>query len=1225
MSSISATSVIGLGTTERATAGHACTGGVLSSVTFAPRDVRGGAGVVTLRRRDGPHALLTAAGSQRRPLRVDTDASRAPLGNLHRLDLGPGPGPAAEVRGGVSGDNHDPWADQNSFEVEHVLRSSLREVGLVAELDLSLEGDLYGQARSVFARCYRLWNWERICPSAIVVFLVAEGVHRYEGGTFWPNISVGGIDGPNEQSRVGKAFRLALRTLGLETFQHVLTAERALRNVTPILLHGGIPAYCASDVWELLLADMRDGADDAGIPWRWKARGYPGLDKPVQRFLAYGGLFAENLIARMWQFAEVVSEIGLETARGRGAEELAHDAGLPRYLVESFLEGGHKPVRRGPRLPRPRVLIDRYAGAGPYVELPPAPGCQGSWIVTDGRGRSRSFAVSRYDLREVPLDPPCSWEVMLRTSTRARAWRFEGLLEAPTCFFAEGGELVRNQESLRGTSILALAPIATEFLGADEPSTVVPEAEDLPPLTGDWSGWRLRALNLGDRDCVIVVCPAQPLANQEAIQRRLHVASSLRRCRIVSEPLCGVTDSGGRPVYPYPPRLSVELGDSSLDSWRARYRADSVQRTESLAVLADGEGTFDTSRLLPERLASFGSIEIFGPLGSDFREELAVVSGLTVPIPERVIDPEEHIQLVVAADVPLDSHGRTRIELAYPPGCDTQSIQVDPGAGGAELRISIPRLLWTVRRTDSFHAPFGCEHVRFGIDDLEGGAVEAICVRLRRREQVSLELATSQGAVQATDPTWTSGSEGRWSFPLGQFRDTALGTGVDRLRFTLRVGDLAVRVATIEATYEVSNLRCSSIVDTAERASYFAVRWTENRRFRDREIRLWSLHRLWEPPICETVGDAAAGAWDFLCETDLPAGPYLLELSIRDPWAPPPTCPTSGLENVVVVDLGTYEDASDHLNGLDPSRPLHALELEVAERGPVSEFNGAAAEGVHEELSRSLDALCGSRSLAAVRQRLLDLELAHPNLIAERLSEDPLNESEGFRRHVLLLLAGITESSRRNLEDELLERLWRTSPLVAAAFDSISEFSAEVSGRWERWTGWNPLEPTDGDGGDRSLYPGGAIAAPLHEWPPERLRELQSAIPASRSGRLLFSGFLAAMTEFLGFIWPHRRAVTDWRSRFGGFFGANHWMSDSQRKILAGLDPADDMPAWCRFPGDLQAAAFHLIGFPPRADEASDALAVALRFAPELTIRCVLVAIAILRRGGDSATGNDRS
>ena len=754
----------------------------------------------------------------------------------------------------------------------------------------------------------------------------------------------------------------------------------------------------------------------------------------------------------------------------------------------------------------------------------------------------------------------------------------------------------------------------------------VPETEDLPPLAGDWSGWRLRALNLGDRDGVIVVCPAQPLANQEEIRRRLSVASTLRRCRIVSEPLCGVTDSGGRPVHPYPPRLSVELGESSPDSWRARYRADGVPRTESLASLADVDGTYDTSPLLPERRASSGSIEILGPLGSDFREEFAVVPGLTVPLPDRVIDPEEHIRLVVAADVPLDFHGRTRIELEYSPGSDSQSLRVDPGAGGVELRVSIPRLLWTVRRADIFNAPFGSEHARFGIDDLEEEAVEAICVRLRRREQVSLELGTSEGALQATDPTWTSGAEGRWAFSLKQFRDTALGTDVDRLRFVLRAGDLAIRVATVEATFEVSNLHCSSILDTAEGTSYCDVRWTENRRFRDREIRLWSQHRLWEQPVRELVDDDADGRWEFLSQGELSPGPYLLELTIRDPWAPPPVRLAAGSANAADVHIGTPEDTRDRLGSLDPRRPLHALELAIAGRGPVRELDSAPPEAVYEQLSSSLDILCGSpaATVAQAVLRLLDWELARPDLIAARLSEDLGEESEGSRRHVLLLVAGITGSPQVALDDELLGRLWRANPLPAAAFDFVSEGDTVAAGRWERWTGWNPLAPADDEDGERTIYLGGPITAPLHEWPPDRLRELQSAIPVSRSGRLLFSGFLSAMTEFLGSSWPNRRAVTDWRTRFGGFFGANHWMSDDQRRILAALEPDPDMPAWCRFPSDLQATAFHLVGFPPRTDEASHALAVALRFAPELTIRCVLAAIAILHRGGGFVAGDDR-
>ncbi|MDE0670035.1 MAG: hypothetical protein OXI48_13565 [bacterium] len=338
----------------------------------------------------------------------------------------------------------DSWDDVPPHEIERKLRPLLRDVSLVGELDLALDGEKYKMAKSAAGRFICQRNWDALhadCPAATVIFLVAEGVHRYDGA-FWPNVSVGRIDGPAEQRRVGTAFIKSLRSLGLETFSSVVATARGLRFVTPILLHGGIPAYCAPDVWKSMLTDMRDGTDDAThLLSRWRRSEYQGLglDKPVQRFLRYGGSFAEDLITRMWRLVEDVSEMGFEAARERGAEDLAHDAVLPRYLVESFLGGGHEPVGRGPRWPRPRVLIDRYAGTGPYVELPPAPGYQGSWIVTAGRGRSRSFAVSRYDLREVPLDPPCSWEVALRTSTRERTWRFEGLLEAPTCFFADGG------------------------------------------------------------------------------------------------------------------------------------------------------------------------------------------------------------------------------------------------------------------------------------------------------------------------------------------------------------------------------------------------------------------------------------------------------------------------------------------------------------------------------------------------------------------------------------------------------------------------------------------------------------------------------------------------------------------------------------------------------------------------------------------------------------------
>ena len=69
--------------------------------------------------------------------------------------------------------------------LEEELRPLLNRVRLVAELDLSLKGETYGKARSASGRLIErggIGSLRVVCPSALVIFLVAEGVHRYAGG-----------------------------------------------------------------------------------------------------------------------------------------------------------------------------------------------------------------------------------------------------------------------------------------------------------------------------------------------------------------------------------------------------------------------------------------------------------------------------------------------------------------------------------------------------------------------------------------------------------------------------------------------------------------------------------------------------------------------------------------------------------------------------------------------------------------------------------------------------------------------------------------------------------------------------------------------------------------------------------------------------------------------------------------------------------------------------------
>ena len=266
------------------------------------------------------------------------------------------------------------WDQTNPIETETQLRELLSSKRLVGELDLSSDGSTFQSARWVFLGATRTRDYTRLrhYPAVTAVFLAGEGSRCYDDGTFWPNIESLDEASPQEQTTVGKAFEAAVRLLGLEDFSKSPEAGTWMRYVTPILLHGGIPASCAPDAAQLIVSDMRHGVQDAaelidGV-LRSTAR-TAQLARPLLRFFLYGGDFALDLVERMITAVFDVNAIGLDIARG-SVPELADELGLPRYLIGALIDGG-SPGRaaRGRRTPRPQVRIDRYSRSGPYAVL----------------------------------------------------------------------------------------------------------------------------------------------------------------------------------------------------------------------------------------------------------------------------------------------------------------------------------------------------------------------------------------------------------------------------------------------------------------------------------------------------------------------------------------------------------------------------------------------------------------------------------------------------------------------------------------------------------------------------------------------------------------------------------------------------------------------------------------------------------------------------------------
>jgi hypothetical protein len=1113
--------------------------------------------------------------------------------------------------------------------LESELRPLLRDVRLIGELDLALEGQVYLQAKSACGPLFRRRDFQCLhwtCPASVALFLVAEGRHRYEGGSFWPNVSLPGISDPNDAAAAGRAFLSSLEALQLETFEQAQLQEHGHRFIMPILLHGGIPHYCAGDVWRLLLEEIRDGADDGDqLVANWRNRPYliSALDKPAQRFLRFGGEFASDLVQRMIDLVDLMTEIGHEEARDLGASALAAETGLPSYLAEALLFLAIPLRRSGPRLPRPRVFLDPYAGEGPSVVLP-ATGSQrftqGRWTVT-GR-TTRNYKTSAFDEQEVPLEPSPQWQVVIDTGAQTRLSSFAGFERAPVYFFDPvSGELLRDQQRLRPDRVLALASRAIVFRCPDSDLSV-PEIQELPPLSGMWSTWGLRELDLRgeSRFRVVLADPAVGASRDELV----FVAAGSARPRLSDPAITGVLDLDGRPVFAHLPRLHVETGTTDPSAWRVRFRAYDHDFRCTLADLRREESDFRLDDVLPSTSLVAGELSILGPLGSDYRTGLTLVPGLQIVRPNQIISPSEHVVITVRASGTVFSNEADQLTLTLPPGEDALSIDVGDGASRFTLLVTVPRLLWAIRKRDAAAASFGGNVLTLGLDEMEAGDAEALLVRVRRTASLQLQLIGDERVLQTTEWVTTGGSDGRWTFPLPAFAQTVAQAGLARLHLRLTTEGLQTDVVAIEARYEVTDIRVDSVVSEAEQFTCCEVSFRENRAFRDREIRLWSRSRPWESPVHIAIDEHDHDSCFFSVDESVPAGPYLLEIAVRNPWLVP-TRPGRRDGNVAEVTIGTYTDLSVHLNALDASHPLEALELVISDRQhSVAELEENVAEvfgSVVESLLALLDEWQAEALGRPVYQAVSELAFAEPELLARWLIQNAASRMtrEQLLRLAIATLPDILDCLFEALEQRELDNLWSVSAVFGAAFAPYHAGDAAVAACWQYFTGWSPAMAQDDDlqpeESDRLPSRGGGIDQTFVALPPARLRELATMLRPDEVKPLRWIGYLEGAFEVLRETWADRDILERWRSAHSRLNDRRARLEPVHGTYLDRLEPGPDTPGWCRFPQDLLACSFHLVSFSGERKAATSALWAACRFTPTLTERSLLVAVALHRLG----------
>ena len=1125
----------------------------------------------------------------------------------------------------------------NPVVVEEELQRCFNGIRIVGEIDLSQTGPVYEKAKEVVRKVVQHSRPTRLnqYPASTVIFLTAEGARGYDEGTFWPNIEVLDNLTAAQQSDVGSAFRLALHRLGLETFAYAATTERWLTNVSPILMHGGIPATYANDVAELVYKSLREGIWEAeGLIDRVRQSStlWSGLAKPVQRFFEYGDEFARDLLQRMIDTAADIGEIGLDAPIE--VNELSADAGLPQYLIRALLGENRGSPKRGRRPPRPTVRIDRYSCDGPYMTLPPFPQ-GGEWLV---RGQfTRRFPTHSHDSFDIQLSPSHGWTATLqwteRSADRHSERYFTGLEMVHGYVFDALGNLASRQHRVSADQALILTPPDVDV--TDRDGSPIPSLEELPPRAGLWSGWTLRCLDLRNTSSVLVKSPPGPCADEET--EELGVARPPARPELATPSVAGASGPNRGRVFAESPTVVLPQ-DVDPTAWRIRWRQSgsgdessaTLDGQESLAPvtrrLADlpCQGSeFHLAPILPSAPAFSGTIELSGPLGSDVREVITVVRGLTVDLPDRVCGPSELVEVGIEADAALNLDSGIDVPstgLLFRAGQDTVPLT----ASGTKVSVTIPRLAWAMHRSDGLFPTLGVQRLRIGLDEIESGAVGSVLVRCGRPSTLRLELH-GKTCMQAVGPVLANGAEGRWSFPLTELRTTIAASDVSRLALVLHVDDLSERIAVIEAQFEVSDLQISAELDADTNECLVTAKWTENRRFAGRQLRLWSVHRPWDQPVCVEVGDDD-GRCDAILE--LLPGPYLAEIVVADEWSSPPR-PTSDQTDVRLVLIGSEAQQHNRLENLRVDEPLDALELAVSGFARSRRRDVTAAAAATSELACALEAAAQfdetKANAVTTLVDLVDLVLASDGLLPRLASRLVELSPKALRRLEMILV--VEAHGSHVLTDLDLEMLWKTLPTVAAALDDPFEGSESDEStiasleRWERFTGWCP-DP------DAVTVTGriSPVTPPLDEFDPERLRDLQQRLSPSDLLPLQWGGYFDAAFEMLARTWhdqgappsarrsPDRELVNHWRSSNHAVHQYTQRFSAHQRTQYDLLKAEPEKPAWHNFSSDILAAAFHLIDdMASRADvtKAANALCDAAEFAPLLTTRSVLLALGL--------------
>ena len=676
-------------------------------------------------------------------------------------------------------------------------------------------------------------------PTLAAMMTVGIGIYHYNHGDFWSEFP--DLSSPADKSNWGRKFEdFITQHDSLETFRSIKD-EGGHRYVGAILAHGGIPQTCLPDFFNLITSfgDREQSGQD--LLESIKGRRVQA-DKPVQRFLKYGGEVAEDFVSRflaLWQCYE------------RG--DMRATCSLPDRVVKEFSAWWteHKPKKRSnsKRMPRPELCIEP-AGLGVYLLLPrcdnhPDIGANKCWHVL-----GKKWAVTR--VHEIPVTPSRT----LKVSGVGPEYTLEGPSdELPILFFDPNTGKVISEPSLRRLP----AKVWALFKG---------NLEAYPPPNfeeefSQWPGYQLAVFDLTDK-CQLLIG-----------NNTFDVRQQFFHCD--ADPVVQhVHSRNGTPVFSSLPGIGYE-GKANLSLIKDGEPQGNIDIVSGeLSVLLDKPGDY--------------LIELRGPLGENIRKHFVLIPGLTVLPRPQVMWPN---QKTVKWDLSVETGNIKSGDVTPPFTRYDPSLAFNVECAGYEidLHAEVPQLHWRLPYfQEGETTEWTAEPLTVWLKDLYQADYPLLeCTFGSLGEDTEVFLIGKHSASKLQAKQQKSGGNYSWYFDLRAVRDELEATGKSEeydLLIRSRNGTEHFRGKVLSARPQWYVQEFSAKWKKKEDQHIVDVSWRENGKpLTCRWLVVIPLWRPWEGAVLRhQFGDneRSGHKWDVPL-SDLRPGRYIVK-AVHAPW-----------------------------------------------------------------------------------------------------------------------------------------------------------------------------------------------------------------------------------------------------------------------------------------------------------------------------------------------------